>query len=298
MHDSLYEERAVTYAAGYRNGVSRLSNAGVSNATNEAFWLLEKAWGISRLDIYTNPQTVVPPQTVSSANELFRRRAAREPLQYILGTQAFRGLDMSVRPNVFIPRPETELIIEEVHSVRLSCNCLSMADVGTGSGCLAIALATEFPDSMIVATDCSETALAVAQENANRHSVHDRITFVCGDLLEPLHALMEIQDGLSVIVANPPYIPTRHLTTLPPEVRDFEPHLALDGGDDGLTFYRQLLRDALGFLQPGGSLVLELGEGQVFSLCEEAELLSGWHLRNIRQDGAGTDRVIALERNG
>ena len=298
IHQSLFLETPVTYASGYREGVSLLSTSGISNARNEARWLLEMALGISSLDIHAEPKMIVGESSWVGAKQLFLRRAAGEPLQYILGTQAFRGLDIVVRPGVLIPRPETELVIEEVHSVRLSHDCLQMVDVGTGSGCLSIALAVEFPEATIVATDCSDVAIEVAKSNASRHMVQDRIIFLCGDLLEPLKLSSELKGGLSVMVANPPYIPTRQLGTLPREVRDFEPHLALDGGADGLTFYRRLLREALLFLQPGGSLVMEMGEGQALHIRDEAERLSGWHIQNIRQDDAGIDRVISLERKG
>lgn len=298
IHRSFHEKTPMTYASGYREGVSLLSKAGVSNARNEALWLLEMVLGISRLDIHTEPETAVVQSSWSCTKELFLRRAAGEPLQYILGTQAFRGLDIAVRPGVLIPRPETELVVEEVHSVWLSHDCLQMADVGTGSGCLSIALAAEFPESTIFATDCSEAAIEVAKSNASRHRVQERIRFLCGDLLEPLTSCPELKAGLSVIVANPPYIPTRELDTLPREVRDFEPHLALDGGADGLFFYRRLLREALLFLQPGGSLVMEMGEGQALHIREEAERLSGWQIQNIRQDDAGIDRIISLKRKG
>ncbi len=288
----------MTYASGYREGVSLLSTAGVSNATNEALWLLEMALGISRLDIHAEPDMAVAESSWSVAKELLLRRAAGEPLQYILGTQTFRGLDIAVRPCVLIPRPESELVIEEVHSLRLSRHDLHMADVGTGSGCLAIALAAEFPHATVYATDCSEAAIEMAESNARRHMVLGRIKFVCGNLLEPLISLPGLKASLKVIVANPPYIPTRQLIALPREVRSFEPHLALDGGNDGLSFYRRLLRDALVYLQPGGNLVMEMGEGQAQSICEEAERLAAWHLQNIRQDDAGIDRIISLERKG
>jgi len=298
IHRSLFLDSPVTYASGYREGVSLLSNSGISNARNEARWLLEMALGISILDIHAEPKMIVCESSWVGAKQLFLRRAAGEPLQYILGTQAFRGLDIAVRPGVLIPRPETERVIEEVHSVRLSHDCLHMVDVGTGSGCLSIALAVEFPKATIVATDCSDVAIEVAKSNANRHMVQDRIRFLCGDLLQPLKSFPELKGGLSVIVANPPYISTRQLGNLPREVRDFEPHLALDGGADGLTFYRRLLREALLLLQPGGSLVMEMGEGQALPIREEAERLSAWHIQNIRQDDAGIDRVISLERKG
>ncbi len=292
----LPEEGPLTYASAYREGLALLAKAGISNAMNEALWLLESALSISRLAIHTDPDTVVDPSAWSRAQEAFRRRVGGEPLQYILGTQIFRGLDMAVQPSVLIPRPETELLVEEVHSIVSARDHFKMADVGTGSGCLSIALAIEFPESTIFASDYSESAIEVARSNARRHSVQDRIIFLAGDLLTPLEFLSELHEGLSVMVANPPYIPTRELFTLQAEVRDFEPHLALDGGPDGLTFYRRLLRDALVFLKPGGFLVMEMGRSQAVPICEEAERLSTWQIRNIRQDDAGIDRVICLER--
>jgi release factor glutamine methyltransferase len=298
IESSLNEERLMTYAAGYREGVSLLSKAGVANAPNEALWLLENALGISRLDIYTEPDMDVTGSSWFAAKQLLLRRVAGEPLQYILGTQIFRGLDIAVQPGVLIPRPESELVIEEVHVVQLSHNDLQMADIGTGSGCLSIALAVEFPHAMVYATDCSDSAIEIAESNAKRHMVQDRIKFLCGDLLEPLNVFPRIKSGFSVIVANPPYIPTDQIKGLLKDVRDFEPHLALDGGMDGLSFYRRLLRDAPQYLQPEGNLVMEVGEGQAQRICEEVEGLSAWRIQNIRQDDAGIDRVICLEKKG
>ncbi|MDT7043421.1 peptide chain release factor N(5)-glutamine methyltransferase [Candidatus Nitronereus thalassa] len=288
----------MTYASAFREGVACLSTAGVANAANETVWLLEATLGISRLDIHVKPHTLLNDSSWTEATHVLSRRAEGEPLQYILGTQEFRGLDMSVRPGGLIPRPETELILDEVHSLPLNRDHLQIADIGTGSGCLAVALAKEIPGAMIYATDCSEVALELAKHNASRHKVQDRITFLHGDLLEPFNAMPERAAEISVLVANPPYIPTGQLDCLPSEVRDYEPHLALDGGSDGLMFYRRLLREALLMLPPGGWLVLEFGEGQASSICEDVKHLSTWNIRNIRPDNAGIERVISLERKG
>ena len=291
-------ECQVTYASGYRQGVDLLAKAGVSNAKSEALWLLESALGITRLDIHAEPQASVRPTLWAYAHAVFKRRARGEPLQYILGTQPFRGLEIIVRPGVLIPRPETQLIIEEVHAILDSREKLRMADIGTGSGCLAVALAIEFPYAELYATDCSVAAIDVAVDNAKKNLVEDRIRFFLGDLLEPLTVLPEAKGELSVIVANPPYVPTHHLGNLPRDVRDFEPHLALDGGMDGLSFYWRLLSEAKLFLRPGGYLVLEMGEGQADRICEKAEDMQIWTFRNIRRDDANIDRVITLERKG
>jgi len=294
----IQEESLVTYATGYRMGYALLSHAGVSNARNETVWVLESVLGLSRLDIHVSPETPIDHSLWSRAEEAFRRRAAGEPLQYILGTQEFRGLDMSVRPGVLIPRPETELINEEVHTLFPSSSRLHMADVGTGSGCLAVSLASEFPNATILAMDCSEIAMNVAASNARGYLVHDRIRFQLGDGLEPLRQFPDFHGRFAVIVSNPPYIPAGQLGVLQREVRDFEPWLALDGGEDGLALSRRLLREAHTFLQRGGFLVLEIGEGQVHRICEEAEDLGIWNIQHIRRDGAGIDRVISLERKG
>ena len=293
-----YDHKPVTYASGYQKGMAWLSEAGVSNAGNEALWLLESVLGITRLDIHTKPETTVGRASWSRVVAAFHRRASGEPLQYILGTQEFRGLEITVRPGVLIPRIETELIIEMVHALVPCQKRLVMADVGTGSGCLAVALALEFPESIIFATDCSELALEVAETNARRHSVQERIRFQRGDLLESLGRFPELDHGLSIIVSNPPYIPTEQLGNLQREVRDFEPRIALDGGSDGLVFYRRLLGEALSLLQPNGWMVLEVGEGQAPRICKEIDGHESWSLHHVRQDDAGIDRVMALERKG
>ena len=216
-----------------------------------------------------------------------------EPLQYILGTQSFRGLEIAVRSGVLIPRPETELLIEEVHDIWDSCEELKIADIGTGSGCLAVALATEFPHAKLYATDCSVTAINTATDNANKNSVQDRITFLFGDLLEPLTGLPGVKGGLSAIVANPPYVPTRHLHTLPRDVRDFEPHLALDGGDDGLSRYREIAPELTRLLAPNGKICVEVGLGQsgpvqrLFGKC-------GLNLWAERKDLGGIPRCLVF----
>ena len=282
-----------TLLSAYQRGVTILQAAEVTNADNEAFWLLEAGLGVSRLRVYADPNARVGPADWARTESLFRRRASREPLQYIVGAQAFRGRDFLVNPSVLIPRPETELIIEEVLASRFSTIDCHMVDMGTGSGCLAVSLALDCPGATVSATDCSAPALQVAGENAQRHGVADRIRFFQGECLEPLSA-GAFAGKVSVIVSNPPYIPADQCDRLPPEVRAFEPLPALNGGPNGLAFYDRLLAESPSLLHPGGILVMEMGMHQSEDVRRRAG--EAFTVKTIRRDQAGIDRVICLER--
>ena len=272
-----------------------LQDAEVANANNEAFWLLEAGSGVSRLKVYADPQRRIGPEDWARTESLFRRRALHEPLQYIVGTQAFRGRDFLVNPNVLIPRPETELIVEEVLASRFSAEPCYMVDMGTGSGCLAVSLALGCPEATVFATDCSAPALHVARENAQRHAVLRRIRFFQGQGLEPL-AGGAFAGTISVIVSNPPYIPVEQLDLLPRDVRAFEPLPALNGGWDGLEFYDRLLAESPALLHPGGILVMEMGINQSVAIRQKVNDKQAFVVNTIRQDQAGIDRVICLQR--
>lgn len=282
-----------TLLSAYQRGVAILQAAEVANADNEAFWLLEAGLGVSRLRVYADPHGHIEPEEWVRTESLFRRRALREPLQYIVGTQAFHGRDFLVTPSVLIPRPETELIIEEVLASRFSTVDCHMVDMGTGSGCLAVSLALDCPEATVFATDCSAPALQVAGENAQRHGVADRIRFFQGECLEPLSG-GAFAGKVSVIVSNPPYIPADQCERLPPEVRAFEPLPALDGGPNGLAFYDRLLAESPSLLHPGGILVMEMGMHQ--SEDVRRKVGEAFIVKTIRRDQAGIDRVICLER--
>lgn len=292
---SSQDVQPVTFLSAFQQGRTILQAAGVANAGNETFWLLEAGLGVSRLDVYADPQGRVEPEEWARTATLFHRRASQEPLQYLVGTQAFRGRDFLVNPDVLIPRPETELVMEEVLASRFSVERCQMVDMGTGSGCLAVSLALDCPGAMIAATDCSAPALHVARDNARRHGVARRIRFFHGDCLEPLsgHAFA---GKISVIVSNPPYIPADQCARLPREVRAFEPLLALNGGRNGLEMYDRLLADSPALLHPGGILVMEMGAGQSEDICRKVSKKNEFVVNAIRRDQAGIDRVICLER--
>ncbi|MDQ6733930.1 MAG: peptide chain release factor N(5)-glutamine methyltransferase, partial [Nitrospirota bacterium] len=229
------------------------------------------------------------------AMTLLERRTSREPLQYVLGTQEFCGLDFRVTPDVLIPRPETELLVEVVRQKCAGISKALIADVGTGSGCVAIALAHALPKAILYATDRSTQALALAQENAKRHGVGDRVIFLLGDLLSPLQRL-GLYGRFVAIASNPPYIAENELMALQPEVRLFEPRLALDGGNDGLLFHRRLVREASDFLQPDGILAIEVGEGQAIQVSGLAQDGENYYNVQTFQDMAGIERVILLKK--
>jgi len=236
----------------------RLRNAGLSSIEADlgARLLAEHVLGWTAERLLTDGGGAEPPDFASRFDALVARRAAREPLPYIVGHREFWDLDFEVSPAVLIPRPETELIVEAALDIVPSRASATIADVCTGCGCVAVALARERPTARLIATDISEEALAVARRNARRHGVADRVEVLRGDLLEPIRAACDL------IVANPPYVAARVRPALQPEVRDHEPNVALFGGDDGLTMIERLVLDAPARIRPGGSLVFEFGFGQ------------------------------------
>jgi release factor glutamine methyltransferase len=285
----------ITQGSLLREGLAMLAEAGIGNAENEAVWILEKALGTTRLLLALEADRPVSSEDVSRARALLSRRASREPLQYLLGTQEFYGLDFIVDPAVLIPRPETELLVEEVlrqASDRVGTS--RMADIGTGSGCVAVALARGLPGAVVYATDRSKAALDVAVMNAARHQVADRMVFLNGNLFAPFEDL-GLEGQLEAIVSNPPYIPDGEWEGLQPEVRLYEPRIALAGGADGLTMHRRLIADAPAWLKPEGRLVLEVGLGQAAECVRIADRSGAYGPARVLPDRAGIDRIVALQ---
>lgn len=292
-----------------KSGVGQLRDAHVPSFTLAAEILLLHALGRDRTWLYAHPEECVPDAIAERFQVLIARRTAGEPTQYLTGRQEFWGLEFEVTPDVLIPRPETEHVIEvaldrlalrEVRARRpqtTSGEGFLIADIGTGSGCLAIALAKELPGATIYATDISPGALVVARRNAARYKVAERIHFVECNLLEGLESLVTSHQSPSfhVIVSNPPYVGRRESETLPIEVRRHEPEGALYGGEEGFELYAELISQAAQNLKPDGILVLELGHN---SLTAVRPLLDGpaWANVGVTNDLAGIPRVIAAER--
>ena len=280
----------MTRIALLREAVQRLEAAGVASARRNATWLLETALGARR--VLSRPEAEVPPAEAAAFRVLVARRAAREPVQYVIGEADFYGLTLAVTPAVLIPRPETEEVAEAAlrrlpGPAALAGRGPWVLDVGTGSGALALAIRHERPDAEVVAADVSEAALAVARGNAERLGLP--VTFVHADALKPAFA-----DGLpplfDLLVSNPPYVPAAEGPGLEPEVRDHEPALALFVADDPLVFYRALAGHARRLLRPAGWLVVEThaDHGQaVAALFAEAGLIETAILRDL----SGRERI-------
>ena len=273
---------------------SRLVAAGLAPdvAALDAEVLARHVLGWDRAAYVCNRRDAAPRGFGTAYEAALDRRAGREPVASILGRREFWGLELEVGPGVLTPRPETELLVEE--ALRLAAEAPRaarlLADVGTGSGCVAIALATELPAARIIATDVSAAALAVARRNAAGHGVEHRIAWVRTSCLDGVCAAPD------VIVANPPYVPDGDIAGLPPEVRDFEPRLALAGGPDGLEVVRRLLDAAAGRLAPGGHLVLELGSGQAPAARDAVAARPQLALVRVRRDLQGIARTLVARR--
>lgn len=271
-------------------GAEYLASHNLPDVRIDAEYLLTNAMKCSKKDLLLNPDKVL------SADEIFRfidficRRGRREPAHYITGAVEFRGLLFKVNKEVLIPRPETELLVEEtVNSVKKED--ATVLDLCTGSGCIAVSIAKELTLNRVYAIDVSEGALRIAQENARIIGVEDKITFLAGDLFNAVEGI-GLEGTIDLIVSNPPYVSKAEINTLQPEILDYEPALALYGGEDGLDFYRTIIHEAPRYLSSWGILIMELGYGMadgVRHLLEEEMVFTGIE---IIKDLAGIDRVI------
>jgi len=272
-------------------GSERLRAAGISQAEADldARLLAERALGWDTARFFTSAIDPEPAGFADRYDQLIARRQRREPIAYITGRKEFWGLPFAVSPDVLIPRPETELIVETALELFPDVNSsIDIADVCTGSGCIAVALATERPKARIVATDLSPEALKVAEENAGTNLVGTRIRFRQADLLDGVESTFDL------IVANPPYVRAPERAILQPEVRDHEPHMALFGGSDGLGIIRRLLPSAAARLRPSGVLVFEFGFGHDPDVEALVESTPGIELTEFKRDLQGIARAAVV----
>ena len=276
--------------------------------------LLAHLLKMPRMNLYLNFERVLTAQETDGFRELIKRRGRREPLQHIVGSTSFCGYEIAVNRHALVPRPETEQLAESGWNFLATCHPspVTALDFGTGTGCIAIALAAKCPGAKIVATDISAEALALARENAARNNVAGRIEFLQGDGFVALQAVGHASSRsnssttgkmpvppFDLIVSNPPYIPSAEIQTLQPEVRDFDPRSALDGGADGLDFYRKLAIEAKPFLSAGGKIMLEFGDGQakaVRRIFEDEQ----WTVGAVKDDYSGRARILIanMDRTG
>jgi release factor glutamine methyltransferase len=294
-----------------KTGIGKLREAGVPSFTLSAELLLLHVATRDRTWLYSHPEENLPQEITDRFFALIARRAEGEPTQYLTGKQEFWGLEFEVTPDVLIPRPETEHVIEvaldrlalrELRAGRPQKTIgegLQIADIGTGSGCIAVALAKELPGATIYATDITKAALEVALRNVIEHNFLERISVIESNLLD-LFTLAIPQPGnqplrLDLVVSNPPYIGRREAPTLAREVRDHEPEIALFGGEEGYELYGDLIAQAASNLKPGGLLVLELGHDSLSAVQPLLDAVN-WTRVGVTNDLAGIPRVIAAEK--
>ena len=264
-----------------------LRDGGIDDADLEAEVLLRHALGLQRHQLFARLHEEIDGSASQRFDALLQRRLAHEPTAYIVSHREFYAIDLEMTPAALIPRPETELLVDE--AIRLTPPGASIVDIGTGSGAIAIAVGFHLPDAIIYAIDESSDALALAARNAERHGVADRIRFLQGDLFAPL------PEAVDVIVANLPYVPTSEWESLPAEIREHEPRQALDGGPTGTLVLERFLRESPRYLRPGGRLLAEIGwdEGErlraIASECFPQARIA------IEKDLAGLDRLLVVE---
>jgi len=295
-----------------------LESSGIGDAHREAELIVAHCLGTDRMTLYKdNPP--IPDTVLQEIDEFVRRRSGREPLQYILGYTEFHGIKIKVGPGVLIPRPETEFLAEEaIKTVKRKASNppvppfskggkggitpdettsglpLRILDLCTGSGCVALALANEFPDAEVYGTDASEDAISYARENGRINGIGN-VTFLRGSLFEPIMEILtaDSPSPFDVIASNPPYIRSNDIRYLQPEIREWEPAEALDGGEDGLDYYRTIIPGARDYLKERGSLILEIGIGQADAVKRMAKD-AGFSDIEAMRDYAGIERIVSL----
>ena len=301
--------KTITVRDALKQGIAQLRAAKISSYTLAAELLLLHAASRERTWLFSHPEEILPASVAENYFALLQHRASGEPTQHLTGKQEFWGLEFLVTPDVLIPRPETENLIEVAldrlalrdlrskHSQNMSGEDLTIADIGTGSGCIAVALAKELPAATLYATDISPKALTVAQQNAARLGFSNRIHFLESNLFDSFSPLATRHSPLlfDVVLSNPPYIARKDVHTLPVEVRDHEPETALFGGEEGYELYAALILQAEQFLKPGGLLVLELGHNSLPAIQPLLES-PAWTNLLVTNDLANIPRVLSAEK--
>jgi release factor glutamine methyltransferase len=289
----------VTVLEGIQKSAEFLAKKAVESPRLQAELLLAHVLTLERMKLYLNFDRALTPAEIDGLRELVRRRGQREPLQHIVGSTSFCGLEIAVNRHVLIPRPETEQLAEagwkflsalkpaSGQSAAAADQPSTALDFGTGSGCIAIALALKTTSATIQALECSPEALDIAKKNAARHGVENRIQFISGDSFAALPA----GSRFDLIISNPPYVASVEIDSLEPEVRDHDPRGALDGGADGLDFFRRFAAEAQPFLKTGGRLMAEFGDGQADALKKIFES-QNWIVENVLPDYTQRPRIL------
>jgi release factor glutamine methyltransferase len=296
LHSHALILRGVTVLEAIQRSTEFLTRKGVESPRLQTELLLAHVLRQPRMRLYLEFERGLSTAEVDQLRELIKRRGQREPLQHIVGSTSFCGLEISVGRDVLVPRPETELLAERgwgflKQRSTVNSQPATALDFGTGSGCLAIALGSHCPGVEVVATDISSEALALARQNAARHGLDGRIRFLEGDGFAALPA----GASFDLIISNPPYIPSGEIASLQPEVREYDPHRALDGGADGLEHGRRLAAEAANYLKPEGRLMMEFGDGQAEALRGIFEQQK-WIVEAVDEDYTHRPRIIVVRR--
>ena len=270
-------------------GEEILNKAGIPDARRDALTLAGLVIARGRAFIYSHPEYEPTADELQRIGEYLRRRVSREPLQYIRGTQEFYGFEFEVTPDVLIPRPETEMLVEHALHEMNEVKEPRILDLGTGTGCIPISILRCIPNAIGVAVDISHAALGVAARNAEKNGVAGRLKLIRSDLFENITA-----GEFDLIVSNPPYVPVSDIGHLQPEVRDHEPHIALTDGTDGISIIRRIIEDSRHFLAPGGVLLVEMGFGQSERVLELTQM-SGWGSVRVEPDLQGIPRMLVAK---
>ncbi len=288
---------SVTLRSVLKQAADMLSSNRIERARLEAELLLAHILELRKEDLIIHPNQELTDPQEENFQQLIERRCRKEPLAYIVGQREFWSLEFKVNPKVLIPRPETEGVVERLLHLagdEAYEKAIRILDVGTGSGILAIVAALEFPKARVTAVDNSDDALEVARGNALRHQVADRIEILEMDLMRGWN--LPPNDCYDYILSTSPYIPSKELEQLMPDIRDYEPRAALDGGPDGLACYRCIIANAFPYLKPGGHLIFEVGDDQAGPVKQSLQAHGGWDEIEVIQDLSGRDRVVSTRR--
>lgn len=272
--------------------VEHLRRHECETARLDAEILLAFSRGCQRIQLYTEYDAPLTPDERSTMRDLVKRRASHEPVAYLVGFREFFGMDFEVEPGVLIPRPDTETLVVQVLEFARDCDRPQILDLCSGSGCIAAAVAQNCPGAVVTAVELDEQAIAVAGRNLARHGLSERVTLLQGDLYQPL----DREQVFDVIVSNPPYVTSAEMDTLPPDVRLYEPHRALDGGSDGLDVIRRIIADGPSWLRAGGVMLLEVSGGQANEVVALFEQSEKFEQMMIGKDLAGRSRVVGARK--
>ncbi len=288
------KEKKITLRQALSLTESSLARAGIEGAVTEAEWILEEILGLKRFELYLEAGRRLTQEERERLGDIIRRRVRREPLAHILGAVDFRGQRIGVSGDVLIPRPETEVLVEEALGVlKKEGGPWLVLEPCTGSGCVSVALGAEYGDIRIIALDISMAALDIAQKNARACGVKEKIDFLRADINCPP---LKERPVFDMIISNPPYVPSGVIGGLAPEVRDYEPAIALDGGPTGLDCVKGIIRVSAALLRPGGHLLLEFGVGQGNEIMEFSKRTQAFESIEIKKDLSGMERILVARR--